>query len=154
MPLDEEAMESKLISHSEYNGNLGSTPVVVTPNESRTESETGPEATSTSSEDKVQPIAGSGVAAGGAAGANGAGAGGGGAAAAGGGEANTELRKAAAALTSNRHSNESGTTHTPSTTIAVVAPPNCWPYYQFHSLNSAVHTLLLIPNFPFASPLV
>ncbi|KAH8259060.1 hypothetical protein KR038_012167, partial [Drosophila bunnanda] len=55
--------------------------------------------------DKVLPNAG-GAGAGAATAAAAAGAGGGGGT--GGGEANTELRKAAAALTSNRHSNESG----------------------------------------------
>ncbi|KAH8361180.1 hypothetical protein KR200_009190 [Drosophila serrata] len=109
----QETLESKLISHSEYNRHeqppttttTTPTPVVVTPNESRTkiETETGTttEATEASLEDKVLPNAG-GAGAGSAAAA----AGGGGVS--GGGETNTELRKAAAALTSNRHSNESG----------------------------------------------
>ncbi|KAH8289335.1 hypothetical protein KR054_003873 [Drosophila jambulina] len=101
----QETLESKLISHSEYNRHEtpptttttatapAPAPVVVTPNETQTKTETETEAAASS--------LGAGATAAGAA-AGGAGA------ATGGGESNTELRKAASALTSNRHSNESG----------------------------------------------
>ncbi|XP_070143951.1 guanine nucleotide-releasing factor 2 isoform X1 [Drosophila kikkawai] len=108
----QETLESKLISHSEYNRHetpttttttTTPTPVVVTPNESLTKTETT-EATEAITSNANAGGAGAGAVTAAAAAAAPTGGGG----VTGGGEANTELRKAAAALTSNRHSNESG----------------------------------------------